>query len=86
MRSHYLCSGADNGEDAQASLLAHGYVEAIWGHTSRRRMLVVLHPDACVERVDHLVYKTDPGEQRVGPAMVGTVSQVRRVTTVRKPR
>jgi hypothetical protein len=89
MRSHYLCSGADNGEDAQAPLLAHGYVEAIWGHTSHRRMLVVLHPDADVERVDHLdhlVYQTDPGEQRVGLAMVRTVSHVRRVTTVQKRR
>jgi hypothetical protein len=86
MRSHYLCSGADNGEDAQGSLLARGYVEAIWGHNGRRRMLVVLHPDACVQRVEHLVYKTDPGEQRVGPAMVRAVSTVRRVTAVQKRR
>jgi hypothetical protein len=87
MRSHYLCSSADKGEDTQAALRAHGYVEAIWGHTRLgRRMLVVPHRDAYVERVDHLVYKTDPGAQRVGPAIAPTVSQLRRVTTVPTPR
>jgi hypothetical protein len=80
MRSHYLCSGADKGEDAQATPRAHGYVEAIWGHTNHRRMLLVPHPDAYVGRVDHLLYKTDPTAQRLGPAIVPTASQVRRVT------
>jgi hypothetical protein len=79
MWSHYLVSSAGKGEDAQASLRTHGYAEAIWGHTSHGRMLLVPHPDAYVGRVDHLVYKTDPAAQRVGPAVVRTVSQVRRV-------
>jgi hypothetical protein len=80
MWSQYVCSSADMGEDAQATLRAHGYAEAIWGHTNQRRMLLVPHPDAYVGRVDHLVYKTDPAAQRVGPAIVRTVSHVRRVT------
>jgi hypothetical protein len=79
MWSHYLCSSADKGADAQASLRDHGYVEAIWGHTSHGRMLLVPHPDPYVGRVDHLVYKTDPAAQRLGPAIVRTSSQVRRV-------
>ncbi len=80
MRSHYLCSSADTAEDAEAVLRAHGYVDAIWGPGCGRRMLLVPHPDAYVERVDHLVYRTDPAAQSVGPAIVRTVSHVRRVT------
>ena len=79
MWSHYLCSSDDKGDDAQASLRAHGYVEAIWGHTSQGRMLLVPHRDAYAGRVDNLVYKTDPAAQRVGPAIVRTASHVRRV-------
>jgi hypothetical protein len=80
MRSHYLCSSADKAEDAEDVLRAHGYVDAIWGPACGRRMLLVPHPDAYVGRVDHLVYKTDPAAQWVGPAIVPAVSQVRRVT------
>jgi hypothetical protein len=79
MLSHYLCSSADKAEDAQATLRAHGYVEAVWGHACGRRMLLVPHPDAYGERVDHLVYRTDPAAQWLGPAIVRTTSQVRRV-------
>ena len=79
MWSHYLCSSDDKGNDTQASLRAHGYVEAIWGHTSQGRVLLVPHRDAYVGRVDHLVYVTDPAARRVGPALVPTASQVRRV-------
>jgi hypothetical protein len=83
MRSQYLCSSADRCEAAQAALRAHGYVEAIWGTVSHRRLLVVPHPDAYVERVDHLVYRTDPEAQRLGPCIQWqTVARVRRVTTV----
>jgi hypothetical protein len=86
MRSHYLCSSTDKGEDALASLRVHGYVEAIWGHTGLGRMLMVPHPDAYVERVDQLVYKTDPGAQCVQSAIAPTVSHLRRVTSVPEPR
>jgi hypothetical protein len=82
MLPHDLCSSADRCEDARAALRFHGYVEAIWATASHRRMLVVPHPDAHVERVDHLVYKTDPTTQRSGLARVARVSRVRQVSTV----
>jgi hypothetical protein len=80
MLSHYLCSSADKAEGAQASLRAHGYVDAIWDRACGRRLLLVPHADAYVERVDHLVYRTDPAAQWVGPAMERTAAHVRRVT------
>jgi hypothetical protein len=86
MRSHYFCSSADKCEDAQAALRAHGYLEAIWGDTGHRRMLVVPHPDAYVQRVDNLVYKADPSAQRLGPPVAHTPPRVRRLTTVPAPR
>ena len=79
MWSHYRCSSAAKGEYVEASPRAHGYLEAIWGHTSHGKMLLVPHTDACVGRVDHLAYVTNPAARRVGPPLVPTASQVRRV-------
>jgi hypothetical protein len=64
MLSEYRLSNTDKREEAQNSLLGHGY-DARCGDTQRRDTLVVDHPTAYLGRVDELVHKVDPTARRL---------------------
>jgi hypothetical protein len=59
MLSEYRLSSSAKREQAQTSLVHHGY-DARCGDTQRRDTLVVDHPAAYLARVEELIRKVDP--------------------------
>jgi hypothetical protein len=60
MISQYLFANSDQRLEADSALRGHGYDTWCCDIADQRRILVVDHPDAYIERVNNLIHKACP--------------------------